>query len=98
MSTMLRHKQLHDVKMQLTPEQLEELKNNYIHAELNCRFDWQTDVGGNSYNADGISSAYEEVFEVLGIQPPAITEEMVAEHLEGVSEDPSDYNLSDYSD
>lgn len=95
---MMRHKQLREVTMQITLEQIEELANSYIHAELNSRFDWSTDVGGCSYNADGISSAFQEVLETLGIEVPEITEEMVAEHLEGVGEDPSDYNLSDYSD
>lgn len=84
--------------IQITQEQISEIANSYICAEINSRFDWSTDVGGCSYNADGISSAFQEVLETLGIEVPEITEELVREHLENVSEDPDDYDLSDYTD
>lgn len=83
---------------QLTQEQIEELQYQYTSAELNCRFDWNTDVAGNSYNADGISAAFEYALTTLGIEVPEITEELVRDHLENVSEDPDDYDLSDYTD
>lgn len=84
--------------IQLTQEQIDELKYQYISAEINARFDWNTDVAGNSYNADGISAAYGDALNTIGILTPKITEELVREHLESVGEDPDDYTISDYID
>lgn len=84
--------------MQITQEQIEQLVWDATTAELNSRFDWNTDVAGNSYNADGVSAAYQDVMSTLGLPDLVITEEMVRQHLEDVSEDPDDYNLSDYID
>lgn len=81
-----------------TQEQIEELQEEAIHAELNNRFGWNTDVIGNSYNADGISAAYENALQIFGLHRLPITEQMVREHLEDVGEDPDDYKLSNYSD
>lgn len=84
--------------MQVTQEQIDELTSSAVYAELNNRFDWNTDVGGNSYNADGISAAYGDALAIFGLKRPEITEELVREHLDSVGEDPDDYNLSDYTD
>jgi len=96
--SMMRHKQLRDAKMQITQEQIDELQSDAIHAELNCRFGWNTDVAGNSYSADGVSAAFEGALEILGLPRLPITEAMVAEHLSDVGEEISAYKLSDYSD
>lgn len=83
----------------MTQTQINELKNSYVWAELNNRFGWNTDVAGNSYNADGISATYENVLNILGMPVPIITEALVREFLDDVSEDPDEFApLSDYID
>ncbi len=56
-------------------EQLDELNALYVEASLHSDYDFRITVGGNRYQPDSIMTALEEVYRILELELPEVTDE-----------------------
>ena len=75
-------------------DKLKELDDMYIQIEMvnHLGFD-EVNINGNGCSAFEVSRCIHAVYEILGLEKPEVTDDMLREYLVEAGEDPEDYDL-----
>ena len=79
--------------MSIKESQLQDLNDLYLQIALCAELDFEVNINGNGRNAYEVKACIDEVFDILKLERPEITDEMQVQFLNELGMDPADFGL-----